>query len=367
LASTSGATKLNKCHYPYRVFISYSHADRQIAEALERHIKNLGAIPIFDKSNPVGTKFTDEIKMRIASSHLFMSVLTENSHLSPWTHQELGYALGLGVPLVPLAFSKFPQGMAEEIHATSISTVSQIASRLPAEDLDDLIGTAKRANKAVHECAAKLADRTRFLVNEATILWNKRIPCKIRQLSGFSSFSIPTDKDDDDAWAWRAKEGVGESEKDLLSQERQILEQHAKKSGCDLILDPFVLVRKHEESVGQLVLKHGKEDSLHRLENLAEFLSGMPDDTLRVVIQKGRVKESIAILGDWISAEAVVPHYEGGYKQTIFTRHGPSVLMKLEEFDYRFERELRKIDFGGLSSREFALKQVEELIGNLRD
>lgn len=48
--------------YPYRVFISYAHADSELAEKIARIFANLGLIPLWDKNIRPGTAFTEAIK-----------------------------------------------------------------------------------------------------------------------------------------------------------------------------------------------------------------------------------------------------------------------------------------------------------------
>ncbi|MHB9026867.1 MAG: toll/interleukin-1 receptor domain-containing protein [Armatimonadota bacterium] len=98
--------------YPYRVFVSYSSNDTDRVEMVRQHLTALGAEPM---ELPPGMEFADEIKLRIAYAHLFIVLLTSASKESPWVHQEIGYALGQNIPVLPLALDELPKGMAEAI------------------------------------------------------------------------------------------------------------------------------------------------------------------------------------------------------------------------------------------------------------
>jgi len=91
----------------------------------------------------------------------------------------------------------------------------------------------------------------------------------------------------------------------------------------------------------------------------------MSDDQVRAGIQRGRIQGSTVIVGDWFMAEAVVPHYMGGYRQTHFTRHAPTVLTRIAEF----ERELQEVTSdcrrAGVSSRVAAIQTIQDLLCQL--
>lgn len=81
----------------FRIFLSYAHADIDRIERIDLVLRDMGLIPIWDKDIPVGRVFDDVIRSQIARAHVFMPLLTLNSVGRPWVHQEIGYALGIGV------------------------------------------------------------------------------------------------------------------------------------------------------------------------------------------------------------------------------------------------------------------------------
>jgi len=65
--------------HPYRVFISYSHQDRDKAELVRAHLARLGACPMADVDLLASTRFSEEIRRRISHAHVFVSILTGHS------------------------------------------------------------------------------------------------------------------------------------------------------------------------------------------------------------------------------------------------------------------------------------------------
>lgn len=88
----------------YVFFISHSTVDiesevKAICEIFEKcHISSFVA----DRDAPVGTPLPREIMQAIEASELFLVLLTENSLNSQWVNQEIGYALGKDIPVIPL-------------------------------------------------------------------------------------------------------------------------------------------------------------------------------------------------------------------------------------------------------------------------
>src|SRR4051812_41174276 len=100
-----------------RVFISYSHKNREAFEAVSEALRVLGLIPWSDQDLAAGPGFTLQIQTKIAHSHLFVPILTPESHRRGWVHQEIGFAVALKVPCVPVCIGKVPEGMIAMAHA----------------------------------------------------------------------------------------------------------------------------------------------------------------------------------------------------------------------------------------------------------
>src|SRR4051812_17302682 len=103
--------------YPFRIFISYSHEDKKAVEGIDIVLRREGLTPVWDKEVKPGTSFTDSIKRQISTAHLFMPLLTRGSQDRPWVHQEIGFAIGIDVPVLPIALDQLPGEMVAAIQA----------------------------------------------------------------------------------------------------------------------------------------------------------------------------------------------------------------------------------------------------------
>lgn len=359
----------------YRVFVSYARDDRVKAQRVSKHLRGAGVQPCSDADIPGGARFDDEIRKLISHCHLFVSLLTRTSQKSAWVLQELGYALGLGIPVLPLTLAPqaLPKGMADRIQARSVKpNLSNLAEELSAERIEELVDARRPVLAGTYECAEGLGARTRMLVAYAKELRGAKWPARVRQRVAFSSFSIPRCSPDDPRWAAReGNERRSREERELLREERETMEALARRSGCDLILDPWVSIAIDGKAVGS-TLKHERRATFVRLQELVAFVRSMPAAKLRIALTPGRVDESTVILGDWMAASAVVPHYkQDGYRKTLFTRHAPTIVVSTSEFERRLAEgvEAMRARHPGrprATSQELAVLELEAMIERLR-
>ena len=106
--------------YPYRVFISYAHANRELVERLVEALNQAGVAPLWDNDLIPGTGFSEQIQSFIRNSHLFMPFITEASAERPWLHQEIGFATALGKPVLPVTLGSPPLGIISGIQAVQL-------------------------------------------------------------------------------------------------------------------------------------------------------------------------------------------------------------------------------------------------------
>ncbi len=120
---------MNESH-PLRVFLGYGHEDSALAADVERVLVELGHVPWRDTLILAGTDFTEAIQKKIATSHVFMPLLTDKAEERPWVHQEIGYALASHIPVLPVAVGTAPAQMLrtrQAIHVTQGGKNSRIA------------------------------------------------------------------------------------------------------------------------------------------------------------------------------------------------------------------------------------------------
>jgi hypothetical protein len=104
----------------YRVFLSHkTEAKRETAE-LKSKLQVFGVSSFVAHEDILPTKaWQDEIESALASMDAFVAILTEGFHDSLWTDQEVGFALGRGVPIIALRFGRDPYGFIGKFQALS--------------------------------------------------------------------------------------------------------------------------------------------------------------------------------------------------------------------------------------------------------
>lgn len=342
--------------HPYRVFISFAHKDADKASRVASYLKSIGAEPFYDAGVHAGLDFDDQIQERIRRCHLMIWLLTPNSEKSSWVLQEVGFALGHAVPIIPLTDSKKPSGMAARLQAITVNpTYGDLESRLTPSEIEIRMALARRRTEGTYHCASTPLDRHQMLSSFANELLIEKKPGMVRQMAALTSFSIPNAPEEDPIWS-RYGADRGPNVRAALQKEREFLEAHALNAGCRLMADPFVEVR------GDVTSKHSPEVSRFRLELLLEFLSTRSPNDTEVVISRGRINKNVTAIGDWFISEAVVPFNLKGYQLTLFTWHGPTVLSKIKDFDSAFESLLRAEKLSARSSLQVAKDEIHKAI-----
>lgn len=127
----------------YVFFISHSTIDASgdvgaVCEIFEKcRIKSFVA----DRDAPLGNPLPEEIKKAIDGSELFLVFLTKNSKKSPWVNQEVGYALGKGIPVIPIKKGRIRvKGLIEsakyvQMQDNPLDTVNEVFSGLKGRQL----------------------------------------------------------------------------------------------------------------------------------------------------------------------------------------------------------------------------------------
>jgi hypothetical protein len=99
---------------PGQIRLFVSHRDtkkseaKQLAEALEPY--GISAFVAHDTIEPMST-WQREIEKGPETMEVMLAYITDDFHESSWTNQEIGYALGKGIPIIPLRVeSRDPAG-----------------------------------------------------------------------------------------------------------------------------------------------------------------------------------------------------------------------------------------------------------------
>jgi hypothetical protein len=332
----------------YRVFISYSHKDIEIVEKIVEILKGNDLDVLWDKDFAMGMGFNTQIKNFISSAHVFVPVLTKDSSIKGWVHQEIGYATALNVPVLPIMLDEVPGEMLSQLLAVQwTDDVEVMKKRLSNETFGNLVNHTKRNSTPFYECAEHHEERTMMLVKYASEITDLNKWGHFRQIAALGSFHIPPKPINNEAWDKRDLEFKASAfTKKWLLYERQIMEEHARIAGCSIIINP-TLKSKYPES------KKAK------IQELVDFLKSMPDEKVNVAIDKKLEERNLTIVGDWFAAESVSVSLEGS-NHSIFTRHAPTVRNKIDLFEQQFNN--LNEDFDGDSTRLMAIETLEDIL-----
>ncbi len=351
--SPEGRARLAAVVAQTRVFISYSRKDQEIACGIAKALRKKGIDALYDENLNAGDKFTEEIKNFIAHSHVFLPVLTKRSGASKWVQQEIGYAVALRVPVVPVAIKCDPGEFLHGIQAIRLPDKSLKLFRkwLSNGSLEECVVRVGDV-PPLYECADNIDQRAVLIAAYAKAVASMKRYGKVRQLAGLSSFHIPTVPIHQDVWAkMYGTKGSSENHRRVLREERLALTNHAKNAGCKIIIDPDLSFDKY-----------GGEARLTRLKLIRDFLRKMNDTSCQVALGKG-IGENFLIVGDWFAARAFHRSGREGWSQTIFTRHAPTVKRMIADFDFDFAQALGNVK--PRESRRHAKREIEKRIKQL--
>lgn len=341
-----------------RVFISYSHQDRALAESVCAVITRMGLEPLWDEGFAAGRGFHEQIKMFIAHAHIFLPIITESSSQRGWVHQEIGYAVALHIPVLPVARGELPSEMLRELHAVVLTGATgeleaELERKLTRASVDVLLKGYLDESHAYYETAPLAEDRTALMTQYANQVQQMGKAVMLRQKGGLSSMQIPDEVITHPVWIER----YGQMPKGTFHcrgqrGERMALEHHARAAGFKLLIDPSLSYDRY-----------GAEARKTRLGTLIQFLSSLEGDPKYQVAfcADGGVRDNVTILGDWFYAESVSPSLGSGYRQTIFTRHAPSMQAKIDLFDREFAGRLEALGWKPEESRDLALATLRPI------
>lgn len=344
----------------YRAFISYSHDDASLAERMAAHLETQGVKPMWDRNFAFGHGFHDQIKIFISHSHFFIPIITEASIRRGWVQQEIGYAMALNVPVLPVAVGIRTGEMLELHHAAFLEDRdSPIEELLQRDVFEQLLEAGDDPTLAHYSCAEQPEDRACMMHDYARDVLRLREAGIVRQSGALSSFHIPRETIDSPVWSDRygGTTSRGGYHCRVLRNERMALEQHFKRCGCRLIVNPEV---DYEQ--------FGTRGRLARLGQLVKFLEADWGDA-QIEIARGPEKKfgsNLTIVGDWFVAESVYGTGTTGYLQTMFTRHAPTILARIELFDNEFKEALHSRPWPKApTSREGAIIYLKDLIASV--
>jgi hypothetical protein len=287
----------------------------------------IGLTPLWDIDINPGKPFASEIKELIARSHLFIPVLTPQSNTRPWVHQETGFAIALNIPVLPISIGQTPSEMISDIQAISVrEDLSDLAERLNQIDLWALVVPKPSKPFGTIEVAEWPEQRRDYIIRYTNWVTELGDYGRVRYQARFSIFGAPDRDLRDPIWDMREGEAKRtEQMRYLLREERRTVERHARAAGCRLIIDPM----------SPTFQEQGTSARHARLIPLREFIVSMPADKLQVVLSPRAQDTNLLIIGDYFTAESMAGR-SGGYVQTVFNSHPPTVLQRIQRYDQLF-------------------------------
>lgn len=127
------------------IFISYSHADKDKLTLLVEKLKSSGFSDEeiwFDKHIKPGGDWRDEIEEKLKEAYVVVVIVTSESMRSTYVTYEWSWALGYGIPVIPLLFENIPYA---GIHSR-LGTIQHInCIQGIGNDAIDALQTSKRS------------------------------------------------------------------------------------------------------------------------------------------------------------------------------------------------------------------------------
>jgi len=356
-----------------RVFISYTHDDLCYVEQLAEYLEECGFQTLWDDKLKPGEGFTYQIQNLITQSHVFIAFVTDHSNWRGWVQQEIGYALALNIPILPIAIGTDPVGIISAVEAVRLdrglatqagSSVQEqishalsrdhLAKRLPSQTIHELVRTsANRDEATLCRFVWDNDARVRLLAEYAEMVRSRGYYGMVRQKTGLTSFCT-MDFVQPQHLYWVLRYG-GENHRearhlDLIRRERNELYQHVKHRGCRLII--------HAD---QDYAQYGPASKLVRLAGLIDFLERPPhSDVYAVLSPYPATGDSLTLVGDWFSATSVPIRLGTGHRQTVFSLHAPSVRRLVEIFDEEFIKLLEEQQIQESNSRKCTIEKLRE-------
>ena len=258
-----------------RIFISYARPDHDKAEKIAKALSENGLTPLWDDENlDPGEQFIEKIKALIANSHIFLTLLTEASAARPWVHEEIGYALALNVPVIPVIFRKvsisdgkdfLPTAMIQYLEVLQVSEKEEeLKEELSQKYFQGILKRYINSNLSLFQRVNSANESSTMIANCARDITkiSNGAAGYVRQSGGLSSFRIPNQPIDNIVWQiWSGDQKNNRDTFSCLQDERVALEYHAKAKGCRLIINPYFKQKDPDKS-------SDKRAAILRLENI---------------------------------------------------------------------------------------------------
>lgn len=158
----------------FRLFLSHVSKHKVAVSELKNElmIRGVSAFVAHVDIEP-SLEWRDEIELGLRSMHALAALMTDDFHSSNWTDQEIGWALGRGVPVFPVRLGSDPYGFAGKIQGIS-GTLAQPAA-LAMTIVDTLLRNQQSHSEMRRSIAAALAGSSSYVMTHALRKFIKKI------------------------------------------------------------------------------------------------------------------------------------------------------------------------------------------------
>ncbi len=185
-----------------RVFVSHLATERTFAAELQERLLDYG-ISCFIAHNDIEPtqEWQTQIETALATCEALVALLHENFHVSNWTDQEIGFAMGRGVPVYSVRFGQDPYGFIGRFQAFNGNKKSAFAL---ARELFDAYRKSKQTQRRMSEILVAIFEQSGSFAEAKSLigyleeleLWEPSFATRIRsaaknnsQISG--SWGVP--------------------------------------------------------------------------------------------------------------------------------------------------------------------------------
>lgn len=173
----------------FRLFVTHLAAHREIAHELKEALSSYGicCFVAHDDIEPT-QEWQSEIETALSTCDALVTLLHPNFHSSNWTDQEIGFAMGRGIPVFSISFGQDPYGFIGRFQAFNGNAKTAVSL---ARELFDAYRTNKQTQKRMSEilislfenseCYADAKERIGYL--EELDMWEPSFATRIRSAS----------------------------------------------------------------------------------------------------------------------------------------------------------------------------------------
>ena len=187
----------------FRLFLTHIHQQKQTAHNLKSGLDKFGveAFVAHEDIDP-GKKWPSVIESALQTCDALIGLLHEGFRDSAWCDQEVGFALGRGIPVVPVSFDLNPYGLCGSVQAVT-DQASQSSARLAEKLVSVLLKDERTSAKLAQVIVDRLVDarsydeanalsvflskRSRFLTKDHTerLREAEKVNCQLRDSFNF--------------------------------------------------------------------------------------------------------------------------------------------------------------------------------------